>query len=294
MGIVSYYFAGDKKSLSKIDVDPSDGEKWQGRSWLSRLACSPTCKTSQILPVARPPKMNNRCSINIYGYRYYHPQSGRWINRDPSEEEGGLNLYGFVGNDGISNADMLGMLEYPPSYPGYDEDRLCKDTHCVDNKIRVVMVAKDTENGDVFAWNLLFPFGFVYTGVASNTSMISNIHDAYDAAITPAKPCKKCIKELNLSGHGLSGSAGVVWQKPADTLDKYFSASSLDADQIMSISKHLCENASIRIWSCRGDAGAAQTLANLLNVNVSIVSGLCGPGNNLGGGSDIWENPQQK
>jgi len=45
-----------------------------------------------------------------YGYRYYHPQTGRWINRDPIEEEGGLNLYGFVGNDGVNKIDLLGMV----------------------------------------------------------------------------------------------------------------------------------------------------------------------------------------
>jgi RHS repeat-associated protein len=43
-----------------------------------------------------------------YGYRYYHPGLGRWISRDPIGEEGGLNLYEFVGNDGISRFDMLG------------------------------------------------------------------------------------------------------------------------------------------------------------------------------------------
>jgi len=32
----------------------------------------------------------------ISGYRFYNPELGRWINRDPIEEEGGLNLYGFV------------------------------------------------------------------------------------------------------------------------------------------------------------------------------------------------------
>jgi hypothetical protein len=53
--------------------------------------------------------MNNRCSINIYGYRYYHPQTGRWINRDPIEESGGLNLYGFVGNSPIIRIDILGL-----------------------------------------------------------------------------------------------------------------------------------------------------------------------------------------
>jgi hypothetical protein len=33
---------------------------------------------------------------------------GRWINRDPIEERGGNNLYGFVGNDGINRWDYLG------------------------------------------------------------------------------------------------------------------------------------------------------------------------------------------
>jgi RHS repeat-associated protein len=45
-----------------------------------------------------------------YGYRYYHPQTGRWINRDPIEEEGGANLFGFVGNDGVDNIDLLGLI----------------------------------------------------------------------------------------------------------------------------------------------------------------------------------------
>jgi RHS repeat-associated protein len=47
-----------------------------------------------------------------YGYRYYHPQTGRWINRDPIEEEGGVNLYGFVGNDGVKFYDYLGFRRY--------------------------------------------------------------------------------------------------------------------------------------------------------------------------------------
>jgi hypothetical protein len=45
-----------------------------------------------------------------YNYRYYSPELGRWINRDPIEESGGLNVYGFVGNDGINRWDYLGMV----------------------------------------------------------------------------------------------------------------------------------------------------------------------------------------
>jgi RHS repeat-associated protein len=45
-----------------------------------------------------------------YLYRFYSPQLGRWINRDPIEEAGGINLYGFVGNNGVSGIDPLGYV----------------------------------------------------------------------------------------------------------------------------------------------------------------------------------------
>ncbi|HEY9865125.1 MAG TPA: RHS repeat-associated core domain-containing protein, partial [Candidatus Obscuribacterales bacterium] len=47
--------------------------------------------------------------VAYYGYRYYDPATGRWPSRDPIEEQGGINLYGFVGNDGISFSDLLGL-----------------------------------------------------------------------------------------------------------------------------------------------------------------------------------------
>ena len=43
-----------------------------------------------------------------YGFRYYNPETGRWLSRDPIAEEGGLNLYGFVWNDPIMFFDVLG------------------------------------------------------------------------------------------------------------------------------------------------------------------------------------------
>jgi RHS repeat-associated protein len=48
--------------------------------------------------------------LYYYGYRYYDPLTGRWPSRDPIEERGGVNLYGFVGNDGVNKWDYLGQL----------------------------------------------------------------------------------------------------------------------------------------------------------------------------------------
>jgi len=44
-----------------------------------------------------------------YGLRYYDPSKARFINRDPIGEDGGLNLYRFVGNNPASRIDVLGL-----------------------------------------------------------------------------------------------------------------------------------------------------------------------------------------
>jgi hypothetical protein len=48
--------------------------------------------------------------VHYYGYRYYNPQLGRWVNRDPIHERGGLNVYGAVANRPLNRFDLLGML----------------------------------------------------------------------------------------------------------------------------------------------------------------------------------------
>jgi len=55
--------------------------------------------------------------VDYYAYRYYDPQTGRWPSRDPIEEEGGINLYGFVENDGINWYDVSGLQRGPAPRP---------------------------------------------------------------------------------------------------------------------------------------------------------------------------------
>ena len=47
--------------------------------------------------------------LYYYGYRYYSPNLGRWISRDPTEENGGSNLSCFCRNSGTVFVDAFGL-----------------------------------------------------------------------------------------------------------------------------------------------------------------------------------------
>lgn len=54
---------------------------------------------------------NDKTGLSFYGYRFYSPVTGRWINRDPLGEQGGINLYGFVLNDPVNLVDPDGLWQ---------------------------------------------------------------------------------------------------------------------------------------------------------------------------------------
>ena len=63
--------------------------------------------------------LDSESGLYYYGYRYYDPVTGRWPSRDPIEERGGKNLYGFVGNDAIGRNDSLGLMDWDNQLPGF-------------------------------------------------------------------------------------------------------------------------------------------------------------------------------
>jgi RHS repeat-associated protein len=54
---------------------------------------------------------HERSGLLYFGFRFYEPTFQRWINRDPIEESGGINLYSYVRNNPINNADPFGWAE---------------------------------------------------------------------------------------------------------------------------------------------------------------------------------------
>ena len=64
-------------------------------------------------------------SLVAYQRRFYSPDLGRWLNRDPIEEQGGMNLYQFVLNSPAEFYDADGRFAIPVTtfpFPESNED----------------------------------------------------------------------------------------------------------------------------------------------------------------------------
>lgn len=119
-----------------------------------------------------------------YGYRWYDSGVGRWVNRDPIEESGGLNLYGFVRNEPVRLYDPLGLEEkgiVVTIIPGLYHDPDSGEPYPDDD---------EADMREAFErYNL------------SQVITAQNIEDAN----SQLKKCKECIKVLHIEGHGNIG-----------------------------------------------------------------------------------------
>jgi RHS repeat-associated protein len=72
--------------------------------------------------------------------RYYDPQVGRFISKDPIGYWGGINLYGYVENNPLNYFDPLGLFHYkkgvPPAGPETEAILRCMD-NCLNRDLGI-------------------------------------------------------------------------------------------------------------------------------------------------------------
>ena len=93
-GNITEYIAADGNIVAQYQYS-AFGEiiSQSGMPFTHRFSTKPYCTTTGLIE---------------YQFRKYDPALGSWLSRDPIEEAGGINLYAFCGNDGISTTDYVG------------------------------------------------------------------------------------------------------------------------------------------------------------------------------------------
>ena len=83
---------------------------------------------------------DDELGLVYYNYRHYSPSLGRFLSRDPIQEQGGLNLYAFVGNAcsfksdyvgwtisyEVLNRSIYGLTNHMPIFPSCEKIDKCK------------------------------------------------------------------------------------------------------------------------------------------------------------------------
>ena len=77
-----------------------------------KIICSFGTKSDDLLYRFSTKYFDKETALYYYGYRYYNPETSRWLSRDPIEEAGGNNLYAFINNDAVNRWDYLGCQDY--------------------------------------------------------------------------------------------------------------------------------------------------------------------------------------
>ena len=59
---------------------------------------------------------DDETELVYYGYRFYSPELGRWLSRDPTGERSSVNLVCFVENDPVKRHDLFGLASAEEGY----------------------------------------------------------------------------------------------------------------------------------------------------------------------------------
>ena len=111
--------------------------------------------------------MDDELGLIYYNYRHLNPNDGRWISRDPIMEQGGWNLFAFVGNKIFNQADILGLI--------------CTIEYSI--KLHTILIRKVDKDGNI----LRLTTSRVFSGNGDGKNNPDNVGNKDNGPIPPGK-----------------------------------------------------------------------------------------------------------
>ena len=111
--------------------------------------------------------MDDELGLIYYNYRHLNPLDGRWISRDPIAEQGGWNLFAFVGNKIFNQADILGLI--------------CTIEYSI--KLHTILIRKVDKDGNI----LRLTTSRVFSGNGDGKNNPDNVGNKDNGPIPPGK-----------------------------------------------------------------------------------------------------------
>ncbi|MCF7709461.1 MAG: RHS repeat-associated core domain-containing protein [Verrucomicrobia bacterium] len=135
-----------------------------------------------------------------YGYRYYNPVLGRWLNRDPIGERGGVDVYVYVSNKSPNYIDWSGLCTVG----------CIRNAKCV---VRVVPQGTPADIPDVLPQ---------LVSLADDTEKFGLIYGAGTAAAASFSSASAAIAEGTRAAmeSGMESGASDMAQRAADLFDE--------------------------------------------------------------------------
>ena len=91
---------GEKGCEKLLQITIEAGKRTKtitGRSFEKVIVDTTVQPKAEAHPTDARHPWHQQSGLNLAMFRAYDPNLGRWINRDPIEERGGLNVYGYIG-----------------------------------------------------------------------------------------------------------------------------------------------------------------------------------------------------